>query len=220
MRHRIESSVLLNLKNIIKDDDNMIWNSPNNMYKLDIKRYDGKGNFITDSNSGNYIIEIKVLNNIGVEIYKFRMNEIDLVRVVDSLSFYEYETGFESYASMVIGLNPLNNCSQFQTEPRIKLMRVPEYDIPPEFNNIIFNKEMEEYRDNHLTIYDYNYYTKVETPILSVYISDSELDELTYDLYFVGLIDIQLPNEAISTLETMFTRMYGYGPNGLFDSEP
>ena len=219
MRDRISNSLLLNLKNVIKDDDNMVWYSPNKMYKFDIQRYDGKGNFTNTNECGNYIIEIKIYNNIGVEMYKIRMNELDLVRVVDNMSFYQYETGFESYASIVIGLNPMNNCSQFMNEPRIKLTRVVEDMIPPEFYGVIFDKKMDEYRDNHLLIYDYNYYTKTETPILSIYISDTELDELTYDLYFVGLIDIPLPNDSIATLENMLTRMYGYGPNGIWCEE-
>lgn len=217
MSHAVNSA-LLGLRNIIKDSDNMEWYAPNKMYKFEMQRYDCNSNIITTNSNSNYIIEIRIKNNIGIEMYKIRMNEIDMVGVVDQISFYEYELQ-ENFANILIRLNPCNNYNQIGTETRMRIQREPEYMIPPEIQPVIFDKNTDEYRNNHVQIFDYNYKTGIETDILNIWISDTELDDLTFDLYFVGLMDVPLPDESIITLENMFTRMYGYGPYGMYDDE-
>jgi len=165
---------------MIERTDNIRVDISKDLY-LTIVRYDNKVFFA--EGSANYIIEIKFYNLIGIELYMLRFNELDAIRILDSINFFQYETSGGIGDSMLIAINPSNTT-----------LNVP-------YMNFVWTSGLEEdlenptddyydIRDIEFTVFQENMTNQFRSIIIKTNISENTLDEFVFGIYFIGLIDI------------------------------
>ena len=105
---RISNLVFLNMvySGIIEKGDNMkIEITPE--IDLSVRRFNNQVYF-SDNNS-NYIVEVQIMNKLGVLLYTFRFNEFDAIRILDCIDQFQYDFGGETYSNILIELPPMNS---------------------------------------------------------------------------------------------------------------
>ena len=184
---------VINREDIIKDGDNMIWCSPNNEFKFDINRYDNQ--LWYDDYSAKYIIEINIYNMVGVLVKTIRFDEIMALSICDSIADYidivNSKVPSENY---MIYINPNN----FRFESYIISLdktTAPIKDMNGDERNIVFAlKQYSPYYENMITIF-------------TLYLSSEQLENLLYAIFFVGLIDAELPYPYNENLDDLAARI-------------
>lgn len=193
--------VLMNmyLAGIIKDDEDMIWASPYKDIIFHISRVENQIAYYR-KNWGQYIIIIDIKNNLGTTITQLRFSELDAIRILDCMTqFTEWQSG--SGESMIIQINP-NTLQMFNQY--IDLFRLPSIDAVDEEETI--------FRDIQLKINHYSVQHGLYVPLVTLNISDDELNDLIFKIFFVALLDVQMdPNNEI-IVEQLASRIV-IGPN-------
>lgn len=220
-----EQKVLVDMRmtNTIKDSDHMEYTVPVDGTKFIIDKYDA----MYSSVGTRYLITTKVVNNLGTTLTEFRMNESDLLAILDCID--QFMTCMSYDDEMPIYTNPSQGdmCNTM-----IKLTRKnidPDYyEYQPDYDNgdmvfpdykfniaskpdcipeyLVDNKHGD-FRNILFEIYQYSPYYQNMVPVYNVNMSDSELHGLTFDYFFCGLMDIPL-NEF---QEDLIMRMYNNG---------
>ena len=77
-------------------------------------------------------------------------------------------------------------------------------------NKNYVDPHMDEYRDHEMTILE----SDMNNPnsmmkILSIPMGCTELEEFVFNLYFVGLMDLVLPDEVYQKLDDILSRIFG-----------
>ena len=76
--------------NILLENDGVLFMNKHrlmNGYRFEYKKYDNQ--IFNDRNSKS-IIEVILYDNLDVPIYKFRISELDCIRIIDNLTQYLY----------------------------------------------------------------------------------------------------------------------------------
>ena len=218
-----EQKVLVDMKmtNTIKDSDHMEYTIPVDGTKFIIDRYDT----MYSSVGTRYLITTKVVNNLGTTLTEFRMNESDLLMVLDNIDQFVNCMSYDD--EMPIYTNPSQGN---MTNTMIKLTRkdigseyydidfdngdprIPDHkcniaskpDCIPEY---LVDSKHGDFRNILFEIYQYSPYYQNMVPIYSVNMSEYDLHNLTFDYFFCGLMDIPL-NEF---QEDLIMRMHNNG---------
>ena len=97
----VQNATLINMNNIgiVSNDGEMEWKSPFNQYIFKIKRHEPNPSI----GMTNYRIEIDIINNLNVFITKLVFNELDCVRILDSMNWLLNDTDYQSYSNIYIG---------------------------------------------------------------------------------------------------------------------
>ena len=186
MRRSIEDVIYM----IKEGDEVMEWLSPwKPGYRFIFSRHE---NSFTEARVGNqFIIEIKVLDTFYNFITVIKMNEMDAIRTIDCIEAFLYEFGHEDYSSYYIGFPNynMNECLSIKLERGLHNMDLD--NLPPAY----IDNANDDIRDINFILGKYSNISETLTPILSFYLSDSELADFAYDLFFVGLIDLEIAEE-------------------------
>lgn len=181
--------------------DQMEWKSPwEPRFHFFINRYENTIQS-SDPKDGSYIIEIKVADGFYNHLIDLRLSEIELFILIDSIDFFTYEmTDARDFSNIIYSFNTNSDMST----PQLVLQRIDEIqafngdpdDIDP--NEPYYDEIHDNARDIQFTIQKYNAFYQTIAPVCTFYVSDEELCDFAYDLFFVGLIDLDL--DAIQNL--------------------
>lgn len=165
--------------------NNMTWISPNKDIRIEISRTNTNLKF----SQSKYIIHLDCYNLMGIKIYSVSFNQIDAIRILDAIQFFiEYESGYgDSYQ---IDLNPGNPNA---TQPTLFLER----------SNVEAQSPDGDYMDINFTIYEYNYTLGCMKPMVSTIVHDLALSELVYEIYFLALLDEEVPTQYMDQVENI-----------------
>lgn len=203
---KITRLILLEMKlsNIIKDDDNMEWRSPDKQFIFEIKRYDSM--FSIDGS--RYRIELIIKDILGVIITQISFSELDAIRILDSINVFLYDMDNQTLSDMAIYIDPNNG----RLETNILYMIRDDILRSEFYNNPYYVNEMTgTYRDVKFELRKYSPYQETIIPILTFYISNEELNDFMFAIYFTCLIDIEIPTEYISSMEYIVQNLVDYG---------
>lgn len=167
-----------------------------NGYKFKYNRVENKALFSDDNQySSKYIIELNIYNNIDILIYSIRMSESDCIRVIDELSKYLYDL-FGLGEHCLIKLPMTNNrCTNLQFN-----------NVAPK-NGPVYIDSLNEEREHELVIVECQSDSSLQ--ILKIYLSNTEVEELIFELYFNGLIDIALDFQQSAYVDEIIGRIFG-----------
>lgn len=200
------NSTLLNLYNmgvISNEDNHMQWKSPFGQYIFDIKRYEPDNKF-----GNNYRIEVNITNNLGVFVTKLSFNEIDCVRILDCMNWLLYDTEYQSFSNIYIGVSTEANLDYKSIFLEIQALVDDNFYIDDHtLNPIYYCDKYDDIRDIEFKILNYNPLAEQQVPILSFNISAGELNDLMFVLYFTCLIDIEIPPSEEAKLENVIHGM-------------
>lgn len=163
---------------VINGDEGSTWISPDKNYVFKINRYENK---LWNSNLGQYIIEIDIESSIGYRITKLRFSEIDATIILDNIAnFNDYcKNSTDAYC---IYINPNNT-------------RVNTTII--ELNNIfMIGNNSSNYNsrpDISFSIKQYNPLYENMVPLVTMRLTEKELRDLSFKIFFMTLIDIDIP---------------------------
>lgn len=154
-----------------------------------------------------YLIEVRLINNLGVILYTFRFNEIDAVRILDSIDEFRYEFCAQTYSSMIIQINPMN----------------PRLESPYLFfqwggvDEIAYdNITSDDYGDIPDILFKIQQYSAVQetyTDLFVFAISENTIDDISFAIFFTSILDIvgELPMNHQSEVESIVTHMFDRG---------
>lgn len=200
----VKNAILMSLYEcgIIREgEDNMDWFSPDRQFKFIIEREPT----IFLNSDYQYIISIHIQNILGVELYKISFNEIEAVRILDQLNWFLYETEQQLYSSTTI---QLESNIQYNTIDYIELL----WDDIDE-QNPFYYKSYEYLRNIKFTISSHNNQFGTIVPICTIYLSDEELNDFMFKLYFISLIDVELQQSYENELENVLSNLVSNGYN-------
>lgn len=203
---KITRLILLEMKlsNIIKDDDNMEWRSPDKQFIFEIKRYDS----MFSMDGSRYRIELIIKDILGVIITQISFSELDAIRILDSINVFLYDMDNQTLSDMSIYIDPNNG----RLETNILYMIRDDILRSEFYNNPYYVNEMTgTYRDVKFELRKYSPYQETIIPILTFYISNEELNDFVFAIYFTCLIDIEIPAEYISSMEYIVQNLVDYG---------
>lgn len=203
---KITRLILLEMKllNIIKDDDNMEWCSPDKQFIFEIKRYDS----MFSMDGSRYRIELIIKDILGVIITQISFSELDAIRILDSINVFLYDMDNQTLSDMSIYIDPNNG----RLETNILYMIRDDILRSEFYNNPYYVNEMTgTYRDVKFELRKYSPYQETIIPILTFYISNEELNDFMFAIYFTCLIDIEIPTEYISSMEYIVQNLVDYG---------
>lgn len=203
---KITRLILLEMKlsNIIKDDDNMEWRSPDKQFIFEIKRYDS----MFSMDGSRYRIELIIKDILGVIITQISFSELDAIRILDSINVFLYDMDNQTLSDMSIYIDPNNG----RLETNILYMIRDDILRSEFYNNPYYVNEMTgTYRDVKFELRKYSPYQETIIPILTFYISNEELNDFMFAIYFTCLIDIEIPTEYISSMEYIVQNLVDYG---------
>ena len=191
------------------NESGLLWVSPNKEYKFIINR---KNNELWNDNTrGHYIIYIDIYNNIDIKITTLVTTEIGIIQLLDSiLQFTDREIfEFQSYSSYRISFDPKPDLTS--QDIYIQRTELPDnvYDLEDynTFNNTpYFSENYDEFREILFIVENYNPLLHKSVNIVSFYISDAELNELCFIIFFHVLIDLEIPSNYISEMEYITSR--------------
>jgi hypothetical protein len=183
---------LINMRiaNIIKDEDEMKYIFPARDVYLDIKREDSN---IPVPNGANYIITIGVYGIYGNKMFDIKTDEINMARIVDCINYFNSELG--GYGdSMDIEISP-SDSTNFEFI-YLSLTRLPGISQSEK----LYSNGQEQYNpyvQDTMDIFDIKFeikkYSKLYETLNVMYtttLNTSSLDDLSYSLFFVSLIDL------------------------------
>ena len=157
-----------------------------NGYRFEYKKYDNQ--IFNDTNSKS-IIEVILYDNLDVPIYKFRISELDCIRIIDNLTQYLY--------------NLYNNGYTCSIQLPITLDHRPSIHLSDVGANAKYmDDDMSETRHHILTIID-------TVQIANIPMSDTEMEEFIFELYFNGLIDSVLDINQSQFVDEIMGRVFG-----------
>lgn len=198
----VTMATMTNMKimNLIKDSDEMQWFTPYKDFIFNISRRENQLWSCLDG-QGKYIIDIDIKNNIGINIMKISFSEIDAIRILDSMSqFLTFGGGFGE--SMTIYINPNNTRLE---SPVFEFYRV----ILPD-NQLV--EEGGSNRDIRFKINQYSMVYRTDINLFTTFINEDELNELIFDIFFVGLIDIEFEQVELNhELDNILSNLYNNG---------
>lgn len=187
----------------LKREDRMKVNLNREIY-MEIARYPNQV-FFSD-NGARYIIEIQFKNNIGIILYTLRFNEIDAIRILDSMDQFQFEFECQTNSSQYIGINPMNtllNAPYFYFE--WGCVDELEYDS-------ILSDNYEDVPCITFKVREYSSQYQQMRDIISVSISENTFEEISFGIFFTGVIDIvmdlpmSIQNDAENVVNNMFCR--------------
>lgn len=202
----------------------MHWESPDGNYTFLIKR---TPNNLWSGNESEYIVTIDIQNNVGARLYTLRLTEISCITLLESLlcfTDYDHMDFDAAYSSYTIAFDP----SPDQTESTLIVTREDIYgkiienssprmeyekevDTPLAYYTPYFNEGYDEYREILFQITNYNPFYRKVVPIVSTYLSDAELEELCFIIFFEVFIDIDIPPRYMSDMEYITHRFTQQG---------
>jgi len=206
----VEQNILynLNLENLIKDGDNMVFKTPFNNYIFSINRYDSS---ISSTNYGNrYIIETEIYNNLGTMITKVRMNEMEVLCLLDNMNVflnnYDYSKAYNTLVSSYgIGQTILTFYSFKMTRMNASFKLNEMTNIPADMNDTVNN----EIREISIEIIENSQLNKCSKVMANFLLSDYEFSDLMYAYFFVSLIDIDFKEREEFILNNIMQTFLG-----------
>lgn len=171
----------------------MEWKSPwEPCFHFFISRYENTVQS-SDPKEGLYTIEIKVADGYYTHLIDLRLSENDLFILIDEMDFFTYDMEDARPESNIIF--PFHTDANMNT-PQLVLERI---DVESEFKDDCdfikspyYDKTYDAPRDIRFIIRNYNSFYQTIAPICTFYLSNEELCNFAYDLFFVGLIDLDL----------------------------
>ena len=169
----------------------MEWDSPIKPgYRFLITRYENNVMELNQSEA-QYTIKIAIYDTFYNHIITLCCSEIDIAAMMDMVETFIYEFDHESNTSVSIPFQ----IDMHGNYPEIYLLRDYEHIIDPRSSKTLpgyMDERNQLPRDIRFTIRIFNPLTHVMAApeIITFYLSDEELCELMYDLYFVALIDL------------------------------
>lgn len=198
--------------NVIKDGNIMEWYSPFKQYKFEIERSDNQLWYPEQYEFSKYLISLKISDMLGIPITEVIFNEIDACRILDSMDAFITQYEHQTYSDIYIYTstkNPTLSSHAFY------LQRLNAYfpdDDDQNKNNQNWDNVNNDIRDILLQIKQFNPIHQTMIDIVSVQLSDEELYNLMYAIYFVSLIDIcDLPDTKELGLENVVTNLVHQG---------
>ena len=198
--------------NVIKDGNIMEWYSPFRQYKFEIQRSDNQLWYPEQYEFSKYLISFKISDMLGIPITEVIFNEIDACRILDSMDAFITQYEHQTYSDIYIYTSTKNPTLSSHA---IYLQRmdivVPDEEEQTPYNiNWDFNHN--DVRDVLLQIKQFNPIHQTMIDMVSVQLSDEELYDLMYAIYFVSLIDIcDLPDMKELGLENVITNLVHQG---------
>lgn len=198
--------------NVIKDGNKMEWYSPLKQYKFEIQRSDNQLWYPENNEFSKYLISIKIYDMLGIPITEIIFNEIDACRILDSIDSFINDMDSQTFSNMYIYTsvkNPTLSSHAFFLE-RLNVYFPDDNEInrtPQNWDPI--NLDV---RDVLLQVKQYNPVHQIMLDMVSIQLSDEELYNLMYAIYFVALIDIyDLPEVQELGLENVLTNLMHMG---------
>lgn len=172
----------------------MEWNSPGTTgYRFLITRHDNPF-WDKDPKNPEFVIKIAIYDHFYNYIYTLQCNELDIAAMMDSVEWLIYETESVPMSSI---------SSTFQIDSH---GMYPELLLERDYDSIVdedlgkwkpgyYDEKNDLPRDIKFSIRLYNLINRENSnagfvPFISFYLSDEELCDFIYDLFFVGLIDL------------------------------
>ena len=212
--HDLTKLILSEMKfmNVIKDGDRMEWFSPFKQYKFEIHRSDNQLWYPEQYEFSKYIISMKISDMLGVPITEIVFNEIDACRILDSMDSFITDFEHQTYSDMYIYASTKNPTLNTHA---IYLQRLNCYfpdDDESNKNATNWDPVHNDIRDVLLQIKQFNPIQQTMIDVISIQISDEELYDLMYAIYFTSLIDItDLPAVQELGLENVITNLVNQG---------
>ena len=197
----IERQLMMDMRimNIIKDDNEMEWISPHKDLIFTVTRTENQL-WCAEENQGKYVININIKNNLGVNIIDIKFSEIDAVRILDCISTFLVDFDACSGTSMTVYINP--NGTRLEC-PIFDMIRINSSQFE------MYDEESEEFsRDINFSVKQYSSIYGTIVNICNVLINDDELENLAFTIFFVGLIDLDVPDELRWEIDNIATKFY------------
>lgn len=201
----------MKVANIIKDGDEMDWKSPFNQYNFHIERQDNQLWYPNGNEYSKFLISIKISDMLGIPVTELKFSEIDACRILDSMNSFIHDFEHQCYSDMYIYLSTKNPTLSYNM---IYLQRLPAY-FPDDDDQ---NQNYVNYDYNHNDIRDVLFQIKQYNPVhgniidlLSIQISDEELSDLMFGIFFCSLIDIEIPTGQESVVENVVQNLMEIG---------
>ena len=173
-------------------------------YRFEFRRQSSNVSFEDDNTLSRNIIIIDIKNTIGLTIYSIKMNEAECIKLIDYITGYAYD---------FYSMNPNRECEiSISNTTNGKHPVLYFHDIDNRFiNNPNYkNATLNEYRSHILTIYEVDMINQNRyVQILTIPMSDTEVSDFAFNLYFNGLIDLVLPTEVNERLDLYMGRIFG-----------
>ena len=198
--------------NVIKDGNIMEWYSPFKQYKFEIQRSDNQLWYPENNEFSKYLISIKISDMLGVPITEIIFNEIDACRILDSMDAFINDMDHQTFSNMYIYTsvkNPTLSSHAFFLERLNAYFPDDDDENKTPQNWDLINQDV---RDVLLQVKQYNPVHQIMLDMVSIQLSDEELYNLMYAIYFVALIDIyDLPEVQELGLENVLTNLMHMG---------
>lgn len=171
-------------------------------YRFEFDRQSDIVLFKDDNTIFNNIISINIKNNIGVIIHSIKMNEGDCICLLDYITAYLYDFfDWGDECNIILNISSASS----NKHPMIHFQNITNKVNPGNIN--YQNPSLSELRVHELSILESDGCSTVK--ILTVPMSNSEVEEFVYNLYFVGLMDLTLPQELLEKLDEIIARIFG-----------
>jgi hypothetical protein len=184
------------MKNIvdnIKDSEEIMeWCTPwKPGFRFIINRYENRytGNY----GYPKYTIELKILDTFYNLITIAKMSEVDLMQFIDQIEAFINEMEHQEYSSVCCQLRSTSTGvgGFIELTRHVSLAYTEDGEINPSY----YDKEHDDLRDIKFTLYSYNMTYGNVMPSVTFVLSDEELCDFAYCLFFVGLIDLDIEDE-------------------------
>ena len=185
----------INLNGGSKD---MEWYSPNREFKFVINRYEN--NLWNNDTDGHFVITVDIFNNIGILITQLKFSEIDAIRILDAINNFQYEMECQTGSSMYIYINANN----LRLDNKIIFLERLNVCPPDDYEMI----DKYYFRDISFKINQYSPFHQTIITIINIVLSQEELENLAFKLFFYTLIDIELPEKYNIELENLVQDLY------------
>lgn len=167
------------------EDTRLRYISPNHEYHFITSRsYNELWTTDMESNEdiGQYVIDLIVENSYHINILHTRFNEIVAIRIIDIItSFLEDEYKNHKYQqSIMINLNSIDTSLSYLKLELYCDNHIYGYDNRNNVRDIVFK------------FHSYDYTSQQMKQLLVIYLSEKELKDLNYIVFFGQLIDLEL----------------------------
>lgn len=173
MNSSIERSIMISMmqQGFIREENPIVWHSPFNEYQFVFERHQNQ--MIRDiEGEAEYLIEMNIVNMIGVKIASIRFTEIDAFLLIDFLDSYFADKGMDGYSFMF----PETPEGYIQ---ELVLSTIPDDQIDKrkEDNNQWYDSVNDQYRNIMMQFTQYSQYYGTIIELAHVILSESELKD-------------------------------------------
>lgn len=193
---------------VLDGDENMIWKSPDNNYTFRMSRSElYNDNFY--NNMPRYIINVEVLNEIGIKMFEMKFSELDAIRILDNIQEFAggdmyYQTG-DGFIIPINAKNTLLDSYEIQLEyiyeVEDKTMSAINYDPTEKYDPSMCDNSRFVYRDILMKIVQYNPIENRLITRVTIKLDCDEINDFAFKLFFASIMDIDFPEEYGDVLD-------------------